>query len=85
MGTTEAELRLLWSPFSCPSMVDPLKHKQLVRRVDRKARSSTGPPMACFLLLALPLKWLILLLYFKTLLKCPLIREGVYDQPILSF
>ena len=29
MGTTAAELRLLWSPFSCPSAEAPLKHKRL--------------------------------------------------------
>ena len=29
MGTNAAELRMLWSPFGCPSVADPLKHKQL--------------------------------------------------------
>lgn len=47
MGTKAAELRLLWSPFSCPSAEAPLKHKGAGSDAQTgRARSSVNQLMA---------------------------------------
>lgn len=60
MGTKAAELRLLWSPLSCPSVEDPLKHKQLVRAAERKRGQVQALQWLCLLLSALLLIPLLL-------------------------
>lgn len=79
MGTNAAEVRLLWSPFSCPSVEDPLKDKQVGETCGRKARSSTGPLMAVLLALGVSSRVAHFLVYFKTLFTYNLIREDFYD------
>lgn len=57
MGTNAAEGRLLWSPFSCPSVEDPLKDKQ----VGETCRQKGEVQWLCCLFLVFVLLWLILL------------------------